>query len=141
MTYNMNLAVSEILRATRGKLIRGTPNAVITQISTDSRAISADDLFVALVGEKYDGHDFIDAARQGGASGVVVSKRIETDFPIVIEVEDSLIALGDIAAFHRSKFDLPIVAITGSNGKNNNEGYDRIGIIPTVFRISNREKL
>lgn len=117
MTYDMDLTVAEILRATQGKLVQGTPNAVITQISTDSRTISKDDLFVALVGEKFDGHDFIDVARQGGASGVVVSKRTETGLPIVIEVEDSLIALGDIAAFHRSKFDLPVVAITGSNGK------------------------
>ena len=139
MTYNMNLAVSEILQATQGKLIRGASNAVITQISTDSRAISADDLFVALVGEKYDGHDFIDAARQGGASGVVVSKRIETDLPIVIEVKDSLTALGDIAAFHRSKFDLPIIAITGSNGKTTTKDMTA-SVLSRQFSVFQSEK-
>ena len=113
----MNLTVAEILQATRGKLHRGAANTVITRISTDSRTISEGELFVALVGESFDGHDFIDIAHQGRASGAVVSKQIETDLPIVIEVKDSLIALGDIAAFHRRKFDLPIVAITGSNGK------------------------
>ena len=114
---NMNLTVAEIISATRGKLIRGAPNAIITQISTDSRTINKGNLFIALVGESNDGHDFIDAAHKRGARGTVVSKQLETDLPIVIEVKDSLIALGDIAAFYRSKFDLPIVAITGSNGK------------------------
>ncbi len=113
----MDLTVAEILRATRGKLVRGAPNAVITHISTDSRTINKDDLFVALIGERFDGHDFLDSVRQRGISGVVVSRQIEADFPIVIEVDDSLIALGDIAALHRSEFELPIVAITGSNGK------------------------
>ena len=117
MTYGMDVTVAEILLATGGKLIRGAPNAVITQISTDSRTISQDDLFVALRGEKFDGHDFLDTVRQRGASGVVLSRRIEADFPVVIEVKDSLIALGDIAALNRGKFELPIVAITGSNGK------------------------
>ncbi|MDE0041927.1 MAG: UDP-N-acetylmuramoyl-tripeptide--D-alanyl-D-alanine ligase [Candidatus Poribacteria bacterium] len=113
----MNLTIAEILRATRGKLVRGAPNTVITQISTDSRTLSEGDLFVAISGERFDGHDFIDVARHAGACGVVVSKRVETNLPIVVEVKNSLIALGDIAAFHRSKFNLPIVAITGSNGK------------------------
>ena len=117
LTHDMNLTVAEILRATRGKLARGAPNTVITQISTDSRTIREGDLFVALVGERFDGHDFIDSARRAGARGAVVSKQTETDLPIVIEVKDSLIALGDIAAFYRAKFNLPIVAITGSNGK------------------------
>ena len=113
----MNLTVAEILQATRGKLIRGAPDTVITRISTDSRTIGEGDLFVALVGERFDGHDFVDGARQAGANGAVISKQIETDLPVVIEVKDSLIALGDIAAFYRRKFNLPIVAITGSNGK------------------------
>ena len=113
----MNLTVAEILQATRGKLIRGAPDTVMTQISTDSRTIGEGDLFVALSGERFDGHDFMDSVRQAGAGGAVISKQIETTLPIVIEVKDSLIALGDIAAFHRAKFNLPIVAITGSNGK------------------------
>ena len=117
MTYDMDLTIAEILRATGGKLVRGAPITAITRISTDSRTLSEGDLFVAISGERFDGHDFIDVARHAGACGVVVSKRVESNLPIVVEVENSLIALGDIAAFHRSKFNLPIVAITGSNGK------------------------
>ena len=135
----MNLTVTEILRATRGKLIRGALSAVITQISTDSRTISEGDLFVALIGEKFDGHEFIDAARREGASGVVVSKRIETDCPIVIEVEDSQVALGDIAAFHRSKFDVPIVAITGSNGKTTTKDMTA-SVLSRQFSVFQSEK-
>ncbi|MDE0297322.1 MAG: UDP-N-acetylmuramoyl-tripeptide--D-alanyl-D-alanine ligase [Candidatus Poribacteria bacterium] len=113
----MNLTVNDILTATGGILIRGALNEVISKISTDSRTICEDDLFVALIGERFDGHDFISSASQARASGAIVSKQVETDLPIVIEVKESLIALGDIAAYYRRSFDLPFVAITGSNGK------------------------
>ena len=117
----MNLTIAEILRATQGKLIQGNPNAAITQISTDSRTLEKGDLFVALVGEKFDGHNFLQRVCQQGAVGAVVSKPI-TDLsqlgsPITVQVSDTLVALGDIANCHRRKFELPIVAITGSNGK------------------------
>ena len=117
----MNLTIAEILQATQGNLIQGNPNAVITQVSTDSRTLKKGDLFVALVGEKFDGHNFLHGVCQQGAVGAVVLKPI-TDLsqlgsPIIIQVSDTLVALGDIANCHRRKFDLPLVAITGSNGK------------------------
>ena len=117
----MNLTIAEILQATQGKLIQGNPNAEITQVSTDSRTIEKGDLFVALVGEKFDGHNFLEGVCQQGAIGAVVSKPVADVShlvpPIIIQVSDTLVALGDIANCHRRKFDLPIVAITGSNGK------------------------
>ena len=70
----MNLTIAEILQATQGNLIQGDPNAVITQVSTDSRTIKKGDLFVALVGEKFDGHNFLEGVCQQGAIGAVVSK-------------------------------------------------------------------
>ena len=117
----MNLTIAEILQATQGNLLQGDPHTIITQISTDSRTLKKDDLFVALVGEKFDGHNFLEGACQQEAIGAVVSKPV-AEFsqlvpPIVVEVNDTLIALGDIANCHRRKFKLPIVAITGSNGK------------------------
>ena len=117
----MNLTIAEILQATQGNLIQGNPNIVITQVSTDSRTLKKGDLFVALVGEKFDGHNFLEDVCQQGTIGIVVSKPV-TDFsrltpPIIVQVNDTLVALGDIANCHRRKFDLPIVAITGSNGK------------------------
>ena len=117
----MNLTIAEILQATQGNLIRGNPNRVITQISTDSRTIKKGDLFVALVGEKFDGHNFLERVCQQGAIGAVVSKPVtdisQLSSPIIVQVNDTLVALGDIANCHRRKFDLPIIAITGSNGK------------------------
>ena len=117
----MNLTIAEILHATQGNLIRGNPNTEITQVSTDSRTFKKGDLFVALVGEKFDGHNFLEVVCQQDAIGVVVSKPV-AEFsqlvpPIIMQVNDTLVALGDIANCHRRKFDLPIVAITGSNGK------------------------
>ena len=117
----MHLTIAEILQVTQGKLIQGNPNTVITHVSTDSRTLKKDDLFVALVGEKFDGHNFLDGVCQQGAIGAVVSKPVtdvsQLTSPIIIQVSDTLVALGDIANCHRRKFDLPIVAITGSNGK------------------------
>ena len=117
----MNLTITEILQATQGTLSQGNPNTTITQVSTDSRTLEKGDLFIALVGEKFDGHNFLEGVCQQGAVGAVVSKPV-AEFsqlapPIVVEVNDTLVALGDIANCHRRKFDLPIVAITGSNGK------------------------
>ena len=117
----MNFTIAEILQAAQGKLIQGNPNTAITQVSTDSRTIKKGDLFVALVGEKFDGHNFLEGVCQQGAIGAVVSKPV-AEFsqlapPIIVQVNDTLVALGDIANCHRRKFDLPIIAITGSNGK------------------------
>ena len=117
---NMNLTITEILQATQGNLIQGNPNTAVTQVSTDSRTLKKGDLFVALVGEKFDGHNFLQGVCQQGAVGAVVSKPVDVSqlgSPSIIQVSDTLIALGDIANCHRRKFDLPIVAITGSNGK------------------------
>ncbi len=117
----MNLTIAEILKATDGKLIRGDANTTATQISTDSRTLKKGALFVALVGEKFDGHNFLDGVCQQGAIGAVVSKQVadvsRLALPIIVQVNDTLVALGDIANCHRRKFELPVVAITGSSGK------------------------
>ena len=117
----MNLTIADILQATDGKLIRGNANLPVTQISTDSRTLKAGDLFVALTGEKFDGHRFLAEVCQKDAIGAVVSKQVASVSrlapPITVQVKDTLVALGNIANCHRRKFDLPIVAITGSNGK------------------------
>lgn len=91
----------------------------LTGLTTDSRAVSAGDVFVALEGENFDGNDFIDAAIAGGASVVVCGegRTLDRRDVVFIETADTLRALGDIAAAHRRTFDIAVVAITGSNGK------------------------
>ena len=117
----MNLTIAEILQATQGNLLQGNPNTIITQVSTDSRTLREGDLFVALAGEKFDGHNFLEGVCQQGAVGAIVSKQVadasQLALPIIVQVSDTLVALGDIANCHRRQFNLPIVAITGSNGK------------------------
>ena len=113
----MHFIISEIVKKTGGRLVRGEQNTIINGVSTDSRTLVAGDLFVAIIGKNFDGHDFVNQAKQNGAIGAVVSKASEINFSVVIEVRDTLVAYGKIANLHRNRFDIPIVAITGSNGK------------------------
>jgi UDP-N-acetylmuramoyl-tripeptide--D-alanyl-D-alanine ligase len=92
------------------------PEAIFNAVSTDTRSLQPGALFVAIQGKNFDGHNFLDEAIKHGAIGVVVSKPYSADVP-VIQVEDTLNAYGQIAAMHRSKFDLPMVGVTGSCGK------------------------
>ncbi len=88
----------------------------IARIITDSRQLQAGDLFLAIVGEHFDGHNFITQAEQQGAVAVIVSRAVTTTLPVLM-VSDTLQALGKIARCYRQQFDLSVIAITGSNGK------------------------
>jgi UDP-N-acetylmuramoyl-tripeptide--D-alanyl-D-alanine ligase len=92
------------------------PNVVFDSVSIDSRSISDGALFVALKGPNFDGHDYIDRAREQGAVAALVSDAASFSLPAV-NVANTRLALGTLAASWRSDFDLPIVAVTGSNGK------------------------
>ena len=113
----------EIVKTTGGTLIQGNLAGYFHGISTDSRHIKQGSLFIPLKGERYDGHDFLAGAVNGGATGLLVQKGSENKLSswdesiTVILVEDTLRALGDIAHFWRKKFTATVVAITGSSGK------------------------
>jgi UDP-N-acetylmuramoyl-tripeptide--D-alanyl-D-alanine ligase len=112
--------LDELLKATGGKLIRGKKDISIKGLSIDSRTIKAQEAFIAIKGDNFDGHDFIPEAIKKGASCII--RASASKFPplgryILIEVKDTLLALGDIARFKRRKFNLPVIAVTGSNGK------------------------
>lgn len=119
--------VSEILKATKGGLLAGSEPAQIKGVSIDSRSIRKGEIFVAIKGARYDGHTFVaDALKKGAVGAIVCSKKVlSSDIMkfiaasncFIILVDDSLKALGEIASFHRRKFDIPVVAVTGSNGK------------------------
>lgn len=120
-----NIEVSKILKATDGKLLLGSPESRITGISTDSRAIKEGELFFALEGENYDGHKFVDQAISHGAAGAVISSNKDAVYSllygfekcILVEVADTLKALGDLAKFYRKSLSTNFIAVTGSNGK------------------------
>lgn len=88
----------------------------VSAVSTDSRRIRAGELFVALKGENFDGHGFLDAARAAGACAALVSEPVATALP-TLRVEDTEVALGRLGAFNRSQFRGALVGITGSCGK------------------------
>ena len=110
--------VKELCAAVGGTLLRES-GAVVTQVSTDSRSIPNRALFVPLVGERFDGHDYLDAALERGAAGCLTAKKpaalLKDKF--YIQVSDTLEALKALAAWYRAKFDIPMVQVTGSAGK------------------------
>jgi UDP-N-acetylmuramoyl-tripeptide--D-alanyl-D-alanine ligase len=89
----------------------------LTGITTDSRSIQPGQLFVALAGENFDGHDYLQAAIDQGAAAVVVARPGENPGVPVFEVADTLVALGQLANYYRRSWGGPVVMVAGSNGK------------------------
>ncbi|HET7557654.1 MAG TPA: UDP-N-acetylmuramoyl-tripeptide--D-alanyl-D-alanine ligase [Rhodanobacteraceae bacterium] len=110
----LSLRLSEVALWTRGTL-HGA-DAPVRGVSTDSRKVGVDELFVALKGEYHDGHEHLAQAAERGASGAMVMRRVNGDLPQVV-VADTLLALGDLASAVRAKRRARVVGITGSNGK------------------------
>ena len=108
--------ISDILKATGGKLIAGNGQGEITDINTDTRIIREGMLFVALIGDSFDGNDYVQQAVNAGAVGCVVSKEVKADTNLIL-VEDTTKALGQIAKYHKERFAVPFVGVTGSVGK------------------------
>ena len=110
--------VKELCAAVGGTLLRES-GAVVTQVSTDSRSIPNRALFVPLVGERFDGHDYLDAALERGAAGCLTARKPASLLPdkFYIQVSDTLEALKTLAAWYRAKFAVPMVQVTGSAGK------------------------
>lgn len=112
-----SLTTEEIIKATGGTLIGGG-ETVIKGISTNSREIKEGELFIPLVGDKFDGHEFIRAAFELGASAALTSKDTELFIgKTIIRVKDTKKALGAIAAYYKEKHNVPTIAVTGSVGK------------------------
>lgn len=115
----MMMHLSEAAQATNGKIIGG--DVAFDAISTDSRSVHAGDLFVALRGDRFDGHDYVvDCLLHGAAAAMVDRKWASGDAlsaTSLLVVEDTRLALGELAACWRSKFSMPLAAVTGSNGK------------------------
>ena len=111
--------VREICAAVGGTLLQGEGDTLITGVTTDSRAVSAGQLFIPLTGERFDGHAYIDSAFTAGAAGCLTARTPETLLPgrSYVRVADTRLALAALAAWYRGRYDLPVVQITGSAGK------------------------
>ncbi|HEU4685429.1 MAG TPA: UDP-N-acetylmuramoyl-tripeptide--D-alanyl-D-alanine ligase [Nitrospira sp.] len=140
----------------------------IRTVSTDSRSIKRGDLFVALQGERFDGHDFVPSVLAKGAVGAIVSDQYRLPegqglqgraAPFLLGVRDPLFAYQQLATHHRSRFSIPVVAVTGSNGKTTTKDMvvavlaqrwrtlktegnfnNRIGVPSTLFRLTPRHE-
>ncbi len=108
------MTLSTIASAVNGQLLGA--DCEVQSVGTDSRAIVSNQLFVALKGENFDGNQFAETAIQQGAAAVLVSDAQTKARPAIV-VDDTRLALGQLAKFWRNQFDIPVIAITGSNGK------------------------
>lgn len=133
------IKVEDIIDVVGGTLLRGNPEAEINRLCTDSRKVKVGDLFVPLLGDNFDGHDFIDEVVEKGACGYFTSR--DDDIlrsGIIIKVSDTLKAFQDIAAYHRSRVNVPLVAVTGSAGKTSTKDmiYE---VLATKFNVLKTE--
>jgi len=114
------MTISEIAAAVEGTWLNPRENtAPVTTVCTDSRALTEGCLFLPWVGERFDGHRFIDSALEGGAAGCLCAKVPEKlrEDKFYIQVDDTRLALRRLASVYRGQFDIPVVQITGSVGK------------------------
>ncbi len=118
MALATTLTFAEVLAATGGVLTAGIGEPTFTGVSIDSRTIGSGDLFVAIQGPRFDGHDFVADAALGGAAAVLVHHEVEAPAALpLLRVEDTTRALGDLARHVRRQASIPVVGVTGSVGK------------------------
>ena len=155
------LNVEDIIAATGGSLVCGERDFEISEITTDSRKAGANMLFVPIIGENNDGHDYIESAFENGADVVITQKKIAgVAGKNIVLVKDTRIALGDIARYYKNKYNLPTVSVTGSVGKTTTKDMisavlamkyntlktqgnfnNDIGLPLTVFRLEHKHQM
>ena len=114
-----SISIDEILHITRGELLQGTHSLAITNVTIDSRKINNNDLYVPIIGETNNGHDYIAQACSNGGR-VCLTEEKKRSFPTemtVIYVASTLAAMKALAGFNRHRYSIPVIAITGSSGK------------------------
>lgn len=144
----MGLDCEEVLKATKGRLLQGDRRQYFTGVSTDSRRINEGELFIALKGQKFNGHNFIIEALEKKAAGVMIEEEWAYDFRLnlyqkkpVIVVKDTLRALGDLARDRRRKYKTTVIAVTGSNGKTTTKEMIAACLEPSIPTIKTEGNL
>jgi len=156
------MKISEIVKVTRGKLLSGDPDTDVdlSRVLTDSRTVGKGSFFIALKGPNFDGGKFVAESFAKGAIGAIAASGEAAGTKIFIKVKDATDAFGRIAAAHRNKFKIPVIGITGSNGKTTvkdlaaailaskynvlkNEGTDNnhIGVPKTLLKLNKSHKV
>ena len=136
-----SLALHEIAQFAGGMIGAGDGNISVTKISTDSRTVKRGELFVALRGEKFDGHKFVETAANAGAAGAIVETGWDGRVPegfVIVRAGDTLRAYQDLAANYRKSLQLKVVAITGSNGKTSTKDF-AASVLSRRFKVTKTE--
>jgi UDP-N-acetylmuramoyl-tripeptide--D-alanyl-D-alanine ligase len=131
-------ALYEIAEITNGRILSGDPKTRFTKVCIDSRVISNGDLFVAIVGERNDGHEFLDQVARKGATGAVVEKDMSEEFFNrhhgfgLLRVDSTIRALQALASHYRNSLDTSVIGITGSLGKTSTKDFVS-SVLETTF--------
>jgi UDP-N-acetylmuramoyl-tripeptide--D-alanyl-D-alanine ligase len=132
------LSILQIAELSGAKLEQGDGKISIERISTDSRTIKKGELFVALRGENFDGHKFVEATAKAGGAGAIVDPKWNGKVPAkfaIIRAEDTLIAYQNLAANYRKSLPIKVLAITGSNGKTSTKDF-AASVLGRRFRVT-----
>src|SRR6266705_4868158 len=135
------LSIFQIAEFAGAAISSGDSKLSIDKISTDSRALKRGELFVALHGENFDGHNFVESAAKAGAAGAIVDSSWKGKVPenfALIRVKDTLQAYQKLAANYRKSLSLKVVAITGSNGKTSTKDF-AAAVLARCFRVTKTE--
>src|SRR6266536_654985 len=135
------LTLSQIAQFAGASLSSGDGTVVINKVSTDSRTIKPGELFVALRGENFEGHDFIEAGAKAGATGALVDPNWAGNVPnnfALLRATDTLQAYQTLAANYRRSLALKVLAITGSNGKTSTKDF-AASVLARRFRVTKTE--
>jgi len=135
------LPLSKIARLAGASLTSGDGSRVIDKVSTDSRTLKARELFVALRGENFDGHSFVEFAAKAGAAGAIVDSNWKGHVPknfALIRTKDTLQAYQQLGANYRKSLTLKVIAITGSNGKTSTKDF-AASVLGRRFRVTKTE--
>src|SRR5438270_11561624 len=120
------LSISQIAKFAEAKLESGDGEISVERVSTDSRTIKKGELFVALRGENFDGHKFVEDVAKSGATGAIVDPAWKGKAPksfVVMRAADTLLAYQNLAANYRKSLAIKVLAITGSNGKTSTKDF------------------
>jgi UDP-N-acetylmuramoyl-tripeptide--D-alanyl-D-alanine ligase len=135
------LSLRQIGEFAGAEIQRGKAETMIERVSTDSRTIKAGELFVALHGENFDAHTFLERVGKAGAAGAIVSQNPPPDLPenfAILRASDTLVAYQNLAANYRKTLALKVLGITGSNGKTSTKDF-AASILGRAFRVTKTE--
>jgi UDP-N-acetylmuramoyl-tripeptide--D-alanyl-D-alanine ligase len=135
------LSLSQIARFAGGSISCGDETVMVNKVSTDSRTLKPGELFVAVRGENFDGHNFIESAAKAGAAGAIVESTWNGKVPkkfTLIRTKDTLQAYQELSGNYRKSLQLKVVAITGSNGKTSTKDFTA-AVLARRFRVTKTE--